>query len=382
MLKILVLGGGIGGLTTTIALQQKGFNAHVYESAAEVQPAGKGIWVSTNAMQILERLSLSDAVARSGIPLERIEILDKEDGVLMSLNLRKHVEVKHGHTTVSIHRAALHRVLLEHLQPGTLHLGKRCTGFRQDDAGVSIQFGDGTQAEGHLLVGADGIHSVIRQALFPDVALRYSGQTCYRGIATMELPASLVRTCWEVWGGESRFGLSALGLQQVYWFAPVTAPAGRAEQEGILSEQLTERSAGFPAPIPAIIAHTPVGEIIRTDLYDLSPLKRWWQGKVVLLGDAAHAMTPNLGQGGAQAMEDAFVLADKLASCRSLSEAFREYERLRMPRVRLVVHTAWRYGQIAHIRSRRVQRLRNLAMQSVPDWVNQKRVEWMYALNC
>ena len=275
----------------------------------------------------------------------------------------------------------MHRVLLEHVRPDTFHLGKRCTGLTQAQDGVTVQFQDGTQVEGDVLVGADGIHSVIRRALFPDVALRYSGQTCYRGIATMELPPSLARTCWEVWGGESRFGFSALGSRQVYWFAPMTAPAGSAEREETLSEQLAERYAGFPAPIPDIIERTPVAETIRTDLYDFLPCTRWWQGRVILLGDAAHAMTPNLGQGGAQAIEDAFLLAHKLSSYGIISEAFREYERLRMPKVRRMVHTAWRYGQIAHIRSRGLQRLRNLAMQSVPDWLNQKRVEWLYAVH-
>jgi 2-polyprenyl-6-methoxyphenol hydroxylase-like FAD-dependent oxidoreductase len=238
----------------------------------------------------------------------------------------------------------VHRVLLEHVRPDTFHLGKRCTGLTQAQDGVTVQFQDGTQVEGDVLVGADGIHSVIRRALFPDVALRYSGQTCYRGIATMELPPSLARTCWEVWGGESRFGFSALGSRQVYWFAPMTAPAGSAEREETLSEQLAERYAGFPAPIPDIIERTPVAETIRTDLYDFLPCTRWWQGRVILLGDAAHAMTPNLGQGGAQAIEDAFLLAHKLSSYGIISEAFREYERLRMPKVRRMVHTAWRYG--------------------------------------
>jgi 2-polyprenyl-6-methoxyphenol hydroxylase-like FAD-dependent oxidoreductase len=380
MMKILIIGGGIGGLTTTIALQRLGFDAHVYESAAEVQPVGKGIWVPTNAMLVLERFGLSDSVVRSGVPLERIEVHDKKDGVLLRLNLQQ-VKAKYRHTTVSIHRAELHRVLLEHVRPDTFHLGKRCTGLTQAQDGVTVQFQDGTQVEGDVLVGADGIHSVIRRALFPDVALRYSGQTCYRGIATMELPPSLARTCWEVWGGESRFGFSALGSRQVYWFAPMTAPAGSAEREETLSEQLAERYAGFPAPIPDIIERTPVAETIRTDLYDFLPCTRWWQGRVILLGDAAHAMTPNLGQGGAQAIEDAFLLAHKLSSYGIISEAFREYERLRMPKVRRMVHTAWRYGQIAHIRSRGVQRLRNLAMQSVPDWLNQKRVEWLYAVH-
>jgi 2-polyprenyl-6-methoxyphenol hydroxylase-like FAD-dependent oxidoreductase len=380
-LKILVVGGGIAGLTTAIALQRKGFDVHVYEAAAVVQPVGKGIWPPTNAMLVLDRLGLSGAVEGGGVPLERIEIGDTKDGVPLRLNLHE-VKVKYGHTTVSVHRAALHRVLLEHLQPGTFHLAKRCTGFAPANNGVTVQFHDGTQVAGDVLLGTDGIHSVIRQALFPDAILRYGGQTCYRGVATMELPASLARTCWEVWGGESRFGFSGLGPRQVYWFAPVTAAAGTAERNGLLLAELAHRYAGFPTPIPAIIERTPVEEIVRTDLYDLSPLKRWWQGRVMLLGDAAHAMMPNLGQGGAQAIEDALVLADNLSSCPIISEAFRQYERLRKPRVRRIVQMAWRYGQIAHTRSRWLQRLRNVGLKTVPHRVSHKWVEWLYAVNC
>ena len=378
-MKILVVGGGIGGLTTAIALQRKGFDVHVYEAAAVVQPVGKGIWLPTNAMLMLDRLGLSGAVMGGGVPLERIEIRDTKDGVLLRLNLHE-VKMKYGQTTVSIHRAVLHTVLLEHVQPGTFHLGKRCTGLAPANDGVTVQFHDGTQVAGDVLVGTDGIHSVIRRALFPDATLRYGGQTCYRGVATLALPASLARTCWEVWGGESRFGFSALGPRQVYWFAPVTAPASSARR-GSLSAELAERYAGFPTPIPAIIERTPMEEIIRTDLYDLSPLKRWWQGRVILLGDAAHAMTPDLGQGGAQAIEDAMVLADNLSNCRVISEAFRQYERVRRPRVRRIVRTAWHYGQIAHIRNRWLQRLRNVGLKTVPDRVNLKRVEWLYAMN-
>jgi 2-polyprenyl-6-methoxyphenol hydroxylase-like FAD-dependent oxidoreductase len=170
-MKILTIGGGIGGLTTTIALQHKGFDAHVYEAAAAVQPVGKGIWVPTNAMRVLERLGLSDAVVRSGIPLERIEVHDKQDGVLGRLNLHQ-VQVKHRHTTISIHRAALHRVLFAHVQPGTFHPGKRCTGLIQANNGVTVQFQDGTQVAGDVLVGAR------RRTPFPDTnggsEVRYS----------------------------------------------------------------------------------------------------------------------------------------------------------------------------------------------------------------
>ncbi len=380
MRNILVIGGGIGGLATTIALQQKGFEVHVYEAAAELQAVGEGIWVPSNAVQVLERLGIGKAIEQRGVLLERLEIRDKDDGVLLNLDLRQ-IKAKYGHTTVSIRRAALQRVRAENVQPDTPHLGKRCTGFTQGSGGVTAQFEDGTQAEGEMLIGADGIHSVMREALFPKVRLRYSGQTCYRGIANMQLPDSLARTCWEVWGGEIRFGFSAIEQQAVYWFAPVTAPAGTATSDGTLPEGLAEGYASFPSPIPEIIELTPANALIRTDLYDFPPIKQWWQGQVVLIGDAAHAMTPNLGQGGAQAIEDAFVLASKLSSCGTTSQAFREYEHLRKSRVRRMVETAWRYGKVAHIRSRSLRKLRNAVMRYSPEWAQLKRIEWLYALD-
>jgi 2-polyprenyl-6-methoxyphenol hydroxylase-like FAD-dependent oxidoreductase len=379
MTTVLVIGGGIGGLAAALALHRRGLDAQVYEAAAELRPVGKGIWVPTNAMQVLDRLGLSGAITGAGWPLERIQVRTGAGGVLLDVDLHK-VRAKYGHTTVSIHRAALVQVLADALPPGTLRLGKRCSGFEQAGGAVTVRFEDGTQARGDLLVAADGIRSVVREQLFPGVPLRYSGQTCYRGIADLELPADLARVCWEVWGGTVRIGFSAVGPRQVYWFAPVTAPPG-GESGGALAERLAERYADFPAPIPEILRETPAEDIIRTDLYDFAPIGRWWQGRVVLLGDAAHAMTPNLGQGGAQAIEDAYVLAEQLARCATAEQAFQEYERLRQPKVRWIVNTAWRFGQLAHLRNRWLQRLRNLVLKGTPGWLNEKQFDRLYALN-
>ncbi len=172
---------------------------------------------------------------------------------------------------------------------------------------MTVRFSDGSATQADLLIGADGLHSVIRQQLFPSIAVRYSGQTCFRGIASFTLPPQLARTCQEWWSGEYRFGFSAIDAQHVYWFAPMLAPTGRPETFAEL--RLENRYAAFPALVPALLRHTPPTEIIRTDLYELPSLPYWRQGRVVLLGDAAHAMTPNLGQGGAQAIEDAVVLS-------------------------------------------------------------------------
>jgi 2-polyprenyl-6-methoxyphenol hydroxylase-like FAD-dependent oxidoreductase len=379
MSRVLIIGGGIGGVATALALSRKGIDAQVYESTPELKPIGKGIWVPANALQVLQRLGLSDSVARSGWRLERIQ-LRTTHGLLQDHDLQK-AQDRFGFTNISIHRAELLRVLAEALPQGVLHLDKRFNGFTQDAAGVRARFDDGTEVQGEVLVGADGIRSVVREQLFPGVPLRYSGQTCYRGVGDLELPPELARTCWEVWGGDHRFGFSAIGQRQVYWFAPVTAPVNSPMPEGSLSAWLANQYAHFPAPIPDILRKTPDSEIIRTDLHDFAPISSWWQGRVVLIGDAAHAMTPNLGQGGAQAIEDSYALAEKLAWCARPEQAFEEFQTLRMPKVRWIVKTAWRFGKVAHIRNRVLQALRNTLMRLTPQRLNDRLMLKVGTLN-
>lgn len=320
--RILIVGGGIGGLTAAVALRQRGFQPAVFEATPELRPVGKGIWVPTNAMQVLDRLGLSAVIAKAGWPLERIQLRSVGSGLLQDYDLQPVVR-RFGHATISIHRAALVEVLAGALPPDTIRLGKRCAAVAADAAGVTLRFEDGSEERGDLLIGADGVRSIVRDQLFPPVALRYSGQTCYRGVADMELPAGLEHTCWEVWGGPWRVGFSPIGPRSVYWFAPLLAAENSPLPEA-LPAWLADHYAEFPDPVPRMLRQTPAQEIIRTDLHDFAPQDRWSNGRVVLLGDAAHAMTPNLGQGGAQAIEDAYVLAEQLAKQPSWEQAFQE----------------------------------------------------------
>lgn len=378
--QVVIIGGGIGGLTLAAALQEAGISALVFEAAPELRPVGKGIWVPTNAMKVFQRLGLSDAIAKAGWQLERIQLHSARTGLLQDFDLAP-IRQQFGHSTISIHRAALVEVLAAALPAGVLQLGKRFSRFSEETDGVRVHFDDASEARGQILVGADGIRSLVREAILPGVPLRYSGQTCYRGIADMELPNELAHACWEVWGGDIRFGFSAVGRAQAYWFAPRTAPPGGPELPAPLSESLAARYSAFPEPIPEILRRTPSSDIIRTDLYDFAPIAAWSKGRVVLLGDAAHAMTPNLGQGGAQAIEDAWVLADQLARQPTAAEAFASYARIRMPKARWIVNTAWKFGQVAHVRSRPLQILRDLSMRLTPTWLNRKRLESVYSLN-
>ena len=370
-----IIGGGIGGLTAAVALGRRGWRADVYESAGELRPVGKGICVPINAMQVLDRLGLASAVSAAGWPLERAELWTIAGSVLSTVEFAP-MRARYGQGMVAIRRSELVRALAEALPPGTLHLGRRLQEVDTTPDRVTASFQDGTAVAGDLLVGADGIRSAVRESILPGAAFRYSGQTCYRGICDVTLPARLAHMSVEVWGGRHRFGFLPVGTGQVYWFAPITYPAGRADDLDLVAGY-----HNFPAPIPEIIARTPPEEVIRTDLFDFRPLRRWHAGRVVLLGDAAHAMTPNLGQGGGQAIEDAYVLADQLGRRQALGSALARYECVRMPKVRWIVNTAWRIGRASHWENRIARWVRDRALAWTPAWISRRSFDRMFALD-
>jgi 2-polyprenyl-6-methoxyphenol hydroxylase-like FAD-dependent oxidoreductase len=372
MIAALVIGGGIGGLATAIALQRHGIEAHVFEATPALEAAGAGILMPPNAMWVLTRLGLGEAVDAAGTALERLEVRDLRAGLLQAFDAAD-LRARVGHVTVAIRRSELQRILAGALAPGTLHLGCRLIRYEDEGTEVCAHFADGRRANGRLLIGADGIHSAVRNALRP-ARLRYSGQTCFRGLAPHALPDTQSRTACELWGGSARFGYATVGPGCVYGYAPFTAPAG----ETFDARSLVPRYAAFPPEVRGLIAATPTAAVLQTDLYDLAPTRGWSAGNVVLLGDAAHAATPNLGQGGAQALEDALALATRLASAQPVAAAFGDYERARWPRVRSVVTRSWYLGKIAHWERPAMQRLRNRLLQSTPARLQQRQADDLF----
>ncbi|MGO9432790.1 MAG: FAD-dependent monooxygenase [Terracidiphilus sp.] len=380
MARVIVIGGGIGGLATAIAFRRKSWDVSLHETSPEMRPIGKGIWVPINAMQVLEHLGVAERVSETGWPIESIEVRTVSGTLLSTIRL-KELMARYGHSIISILRADLVRILANALPRNVLRLGSQFTHLTQESGRVRAHFKDGSEDTADLLVGADGIRSQVREQLFPHVTLRYSGQTCFRGISEFALPSDLASTCREVWGGRNRFGFSAVGPQQVYWFAPQLSPAGVEDGLDSRTERLLNAYREFPKPIPEILAAAAVADTIRTDLFDFPPLASWSEQNVVLLGDAAHAMTPNLGQGGAQAIEDAWMLAEQCDRSHSVAEALRTYERIRMPRAQWITKTSWTFGQIAHWQNPLACWARDASIRWTPSSVTSKQLERLYGLN-
>jgi 2-polyprenyl-6-methoxyphenol hydroxylase-like FAD-dependent oxidoreductase len=357
---VLVLGAGIGGLSAAIALRRAGWSVEVYERAPELREIGAGLTIQPNAILALHAIGLDRAVVAAGRRLPSGRLL-RMDGRVLSYLPAEEIYARVGAPAVGIHRGTLQRVLLDALGPHGPHPDREAAAYEARADGVKLRFADGSEAVGALLVGADGLRSVVRKQLLADGAPEYAGYTAWRGIVP-ESAKMRVETSSESWGRGRRFGIVPIDGDRIYWYATLNIAAGASDAS---SAMLLDLFRGWHRPIEALIQATPPEAILRTDIFDRRPAARWSEGRVVLLGDAAHPMTPNLGQGACQAIEDAVVLAqclDPLEPARGLSA----YERRRRPRADAVVKAARRLGAIAQWQDPLACRLRDAVFAATP----------------
>lgn len=373
----IIVGAGIGGLSAAIAMQMRGINVKVFESATSLNPVGAGILVPPNAMAILDRYNLTQQVQRAGCPIESLVIQDSE-GKKISKTPAHYSKNGVIYQTIAIHRGALQTILLRALAPDTLLTDKQCLTVSSSVNGAEATFRDGTKVYGEFLVGADGIHSRVRESIFPDSPLRYSGQTCWRGVSNITLPQKLLMQLTEVWGSGLRFGFVQIADTQVYWYATRREDAGGIDDSTNIKQQLIDLYRDFLDPVGEIIFQTNPSSIIRDDISDLSPLTSWFSNSVILVGDAAHASTPNLGQGGAQAIEDSWVLAEKIATCETLQNAFESFQVSRFAKVKKIVNVSWQIGKATNISNKTVCKVRNTLFRCVPPFVANQQSRSIY----
>jgi 2-polyprenyl-6-methoxyphenol hydroxylase-like FAD-dependent oxidoreductase len=376
---IAIAGAGIGGLTAAIALTRRGFDVEVFERAEAIRATGAGITVQANAMRVMQRLGVAGAIRRAGETFASGAIYDERGRVIQSMDLGAVLD-RLGATSVALHRQRLIEILYEACEV-PVRVGRAVTGFEQDELGVRVCFDDGDAARFDVLVGCDGLHSTIRRALFGDESLRYAGYTTWRGIWEVDDEATyraIGEARGEYWGPGARFGIVPIGGASIYWFAVEDAPAGGADASDV-RPALLATFGDWAAPIPEIVASTPADAILRTDVHDRPPRARWCRGRVALLGDAAHPMTPNLGQGAGQAIEDALALAHYLDVHRDDPPAgLLAYEDARRERAHWFVVQSRRMGQIAQWRSTPARRVRDWLFRMTPESASMRQVERMY----
>ncbi|HNE29135.1 MAG TPA: FAD-dependent monooxygenase, partial [Saprospiraceae bacterium] len=243
---------------------------------------------------------------------------------------------------------------------------------------LSLQFADGSAHATDCLIVADGIHSAIRSQLAPDAVTRYAGYTCWR--AVIDDPGLSLSAATETWGKHGRFGIVPLAGGKIYCFACINAPQNDPRMAAMRVAELKKIFSGYHAPIPAILEQWRDDQLIWNDLADLKPLDRFAYGRVVLIGDAAHATTPNLGQGACQAIEDAVILAEMLKKHSDPEQAFRAYEQKRLPRTRFIVETSRRMGAIAQWQNPLLVCLRNVLFRLIPQSVNEKQLHQLLSV--
>jgi 2-polyprenyl-6-methoxyphenol hydroxylase-like FAD-dependent oxidoreductase len=340
-MKAIIIGAGIGGLTAAIALRRAGVEAVVYERANDVQAVqvGGGIHLWHNGMRGLQRAGLAEQVEALGgrdAAVETAEFSTASGRRLGTWPLGT-LERKLGAPTVGVARPELHRVIIDALDADALRLGSPCEGFVEQGGSAVACFAGGREERADVLIGADGIRSVVRAQLHGDEEPEFAGYASWQGFAEFEddhAPPGLFRV---VFGRGARFLHYWLGPNRMYWEGIFATTPGGGDPDGGRKDAVLARFSGWREPIEAIVAATPAEAINRADIYHRKPLKTWGAGRVTLLGDAAHPMTNALGQGGNQAIEDALVLTSRLTAADDAAAGLRAYERSRIGRTATIV---------------------------------------------
>jgi FAD-dependent urate hydroxylase len=347
-LKVVIIGAGIGGLTAGIALHRAGYQVEIYDRVSQLRPAGAGISLWSNGVKVLNSLDLGDQIARFGGQMERMQYLRYTGELLNEIPLYPLIQAV-GQRPYPVARTDLQKFLLEAF-PGEVRLNSKCIAVEQDGQSVTAVFEDGKRATADVLIAADGARSLLRTyVLDQEIQPRYAGYVNWNGL----VPASddlAPKTSWVIYVGEhKRASMMPVSGDRFYFFFDVPLPKGiEPHPEGIQAE-LATYFKGWCQPIQTLIQRLDPAQTNRLEIHDVGPLDQFVRGRVALLGDAAHTTTPDLGQGGCQAMEDAIVLTHYLLSTNlGVEDALKRYAAERQERTSAVVLKARKRADQIH----------------------------------
>lgn len=375
-MRIAIIGGGIGGLTAALALRQLGFAPEVFEQAPALLEVGAAIIMWPNAMRVLHRLGLGEVIGQHGGVVEQARWL-RHDGRLLN-NIRL---PESDVPAIALHRAELQNVLLQALPQDSLHLGHVFETCEHLPDKLVAHFSGGPAFDCDLLIGADGIHSRARAELLNDGLPIDRGYIAWRGVVS-HAPASLTpATAFEIYGNGQRFGIGPIGSGRVGWWATANKTSGHIDSADAEAnrQELLRLFDGWCEPVLELIRATALTSLVRNAVHDRAPVKKWGAGSMTLLGDAIHPTTPNLGQGGCMAIEDAAVLARCLKNYSSetdefeageklspVSIALRKFEQLRFGRTTAIARYSRLYGEVGQWENRWAVMLREMILSLVP----------------
>jgi 2-polyprenyl-6-methoxyphenol hydroxylase-like FAD-dependent oxidoreductase len=356
---IAIVGAGIGGVAAGVALHQAGFAVKVFERASHLREAGAGMSLWPNGTGVLQQLGLLQAVASQGQSGTQFLVRSQSGETLMEIGTAE-AETP----TVCVHRAHLLRVLADALPAESLAVGHELADMQFAGSKLDLRFTNGERLICDGVVGADGIYSRMRGRLVGPSRPVYRGYAIFRGIA--DVPENFfVGHNSESWGEGSRFGILAIGGNKVCWYATVNSTE-LPQHSDWPKERLQEIFCKWHNPIPELIAATEPSAIMLSAACDQQPMRLWSKGPATLIGDASHALTPNLGQGACMAMEDALVLANCLGKEKDVAAGFRAYEARRFPRVRNAIWRSRWLGEVGQWENRAVVSARNAITRLLP----------------
>lgn len=370
-----IIGAGIGGLTTAIALEQKGIKTRIFEQAEQIKPVGAGIILANNAMQVYKKLGIRKIIEENGNTISSVNITTPNLKPLSKMDLT-YFEQKNNTKNIAIHRGKLQQILIDQLKVTKIELNHKLTSLDKNTTAYSLKFENGNQIESSIILGADGLNSMVRKNILPNNSIRKANQICWRGVTKYGLPVKYRNELNEAWGKDERFGFVQIAENKVYWYALKLFKKNKNE---FSINHLEQYFSEYHSVVKEIIKSTKKEQINTAEILDLKPTNIWHKERVCLIGDSAHATTPNLGQGACQAIEDAFVLSQCIDKY-EITEAFTAYQKLRLPKAHQVCKTSWLLGKMAHLKNPILIVLRNQLLRLTPASFNGKQHEQIFQL--